>query len=51
MKERFRVALKSAPVVVFNQDRELRYTWINSPVLAWAERDVAGTHRRGNRRR
>jgi sigma-B regulation protein RsbU (phosphoserine phosphatase) len=38
-EERFRVALKSAPVVVFNQDRELRYTWINSPVLAWAERE------------
>jgi PAS domain S-box-containing protein len=41
-EERFRVALKSAPVVVFNQDRELRYTWINSPVLAWAEREWLG---------
>ena len=41
-EERFRVALKSAPVVVFNQDRELRYTWINSPVLAWAEHDWMG---------
>jgi PAS domain S-box-containing protein len=35
-EERFRGALQNSPVVVFNQDRELRYTWINSPVLAWA---------------
>ena len=30
-EERFRVALKNAPVVVFTQDLQLRYTWINSP--------------------
>jgi PAS domain S-box-containing protein len=41
-EERFRVALKCAPVVVFNQDLELRYTWINSPVLSWAEHDWLG---------
>ena len=41
-EERFRVALESAPVVVFNQDLELRYTWINSPILAWAEQDWMG---------
>jgi len=41
-EERFRVALKNAPTVVFNQDRELRYTWINSPVLFWAEQDYLG---------
>ena len=41
-EERFRVALKGAPVVVFNQDRELRYTWINSPVLSWAEQGYMG---------
>ena len=34
-EERFRVALKASPVVVFNQDLNLRYTWINPPVLAW----------------
>ena len=33
-EERFRVALKGAPVVVFTQDLQLRYTWINSPVLS-----------------
>ena len=41
-EERFRVALKNSPIVVFNQDRQLRYTWINGPVLAWAEQDYIG---------
>jgi len=41
-EERFRVALKNSPVVVFNQDLELRYTWINSPVLGWAVQDYFG---------
>jgi PAS domain S-box-containing protein len=41
-EERFRVALKGAPVVVFTQDLQLRYTWINSPVLAWERRDYIG---------
>jgi len=41
-EERFRVALKNSPVVVFNQDQELRYTWINSPVLGWAVQDYLG---------
>jgi PAS domain S-box-containing protein len=41
-EERFRVALKNSPVVVFNQDRELRYTWFNSPVLGWAAQDYLG---------
>ena len=41
-EERFRVALEHSPVVVFNQDRDLRYTWINSPVLAWAEHGFQG---------
>ena len=41
-EERFRVALKGAPVVVFTQDLQLRYTWINSPVLAWESQDYIG---------
>jgi len=41
-EERFRLALQNSPVVVFNQDRELRYTWINSPVLGWADQDYLG---------
>ncbi|MGA9393548.1 MAG: PAS domain S-box protein [Candidatus Sulfotelmatobacter sp.] len=33
-EERFRVALKHSPITVFNQDRDLRYTWMyNSPIL------------------
>lgn len=27
-EERFRVALQNSPTIVFNQDRELRYTWV-----------------------
>ena len=27
-EERFRVALKNSPIVVFHQDRDLRYTWL-----------------------
>jgi diguanylate cyclase (GGDEF)-like protein/PAS domain S-box-containing protein len=41
-EERFRVALKNSPVVVFNQDLELKYTWINAPVLGWAEQEFLG---------
>ena len=29
-EERFRIALGISPVIVFNQDRELRYTWIDN---------------------
>jgi PAS domain S-box-containing protein len=32
-EERLRVALQNAPITVFNQDRELKYTWIYNPVL------------------
>jgi sigma-B regulation protein RsbU (phosphoserine phosphatase) len=41
-EERFRVALKNAPVRVFNQDLELRFTWTNSHLLAWAKQDCLG---------
>ena len=41
-EERFRVALKSAPLIVFNQDKDLRYTWIHNPVLAWGEHGYIG---------
>jgi PAS domain S-box-containing protein len=41
-EERFRVALKNSPVVVFSQDHQLRYTWINSPVLGWAVQGYIG---------
>ena len=41
-EERFRVALKNAPVVVFSHDLQLRYTWINSPHLTVAREDYLG---------
>ena len=42
-EERFRVVFKGAPVVVFTQNLELRYTWINSPVLAWEHQSIGHT--------
>jgi diguanylate cyclase (GGDEF)-like protein/PAS domain S-box-containing protein len=41
-EERFRVALKNSPVAVFNQDLELKYTWINAPVFGWAQQEYLG---------
>ncbi|GAB4234591.1 MAG: hypothetical protein Kow00121_62340 [Elainellaceae cyanobacterium] len=32
-EERLRVALKNSPITVFNQDQELRYTWIYNPTI------------------
>ena len=40
-EQRFRVALTNTPVAVFNQDRDLRYTWIYNPHRYWQE-DVIG---------
>jgi PAS domain S-box-containing protein len=41
-EERFRVALKTAPLVVFNQNKDLRYTWVYNPKLAWADQSCLG---------
>ncbi len=38
---RFRVALKDSPITVFNQDRDLRYTWIYNPHLYW-QKEIIG---------
>ncbi len=40
--ERFRVALKNSPITVFNQDRDLRYTWLYNPTLAYPVSDFLG---------
>jgi formate hydrogenlyase transcriptional activator len=32
-EERFRVAIKNSPITVFNQDRDLRYTWMHNSRL------------------
>src|SRR5262245_39716500 len=42
LAERFRIALAHSPVVVFNQDKLLRYTWINSPTLCWPAKEYIG---------
>ncbi len=41
-EERFRTALKNSPIVVFNQDRELRYTWIHNSALGYTHEEVLG---------
>jgi PAS domain S-box-containing protein len=40
--ERFRIALQHSPIAVFNQDQELRYTWIHNPKLGYAATEVLG---------
>ena len=42
-EERFRVALKHSPITVFNQDRDLRYTWIYNPQLYWQHEAIGKT--------
>jgi len=42
-EERFRVALKDSPITVFNQDCDLRYTWIYNPHLYWQHEIVGKT--------
>jgi PAS domain S-box-containing protein len=41
-EERLRVALKNSPITVFNQDRDLRYTWLYNPTLAYHATQVIG---------
>jgi PAS domain S-box-containing protein len=41
-EERFRIALKSSPLVVSHQDRELRFTWIYNPPPGFSAEDVLG---------
>ncbi|WP_237244795.1 MULTISPECIES: PAS domain-containing protein [Sorangium] len=40
-EERFRKALRGSPVMVFNQDRDLRYTWMHN-AFGKSEREVLG---------
>jgi len=41
-EERFRFALRDSSIVVFNQDRDLRYTWIYNPKPAFNSVDIVG---------
>jgi formate hydrogenlyase transcriptional activator len=40
--ERFRVALKNSPIAVFNQDRDLRYTWMYNSQHPLSESEKLG---------
>jgi diguanylate cyclase (GGDEF)-like protein/PAS domain S-box-containing protein len=41
-EERFRVALADSRITVYNQDRNLRYTWIHNPVPGLQVQDLLG---------
>jgi PAS domain S-box-containing protein len=41
-EERLRVALKNAPIAVFNQDQDLCYTWIYNPCFGLSVQEVVG---------
>ncbi|HEY9763275.1 MAG TPA: PAS domain S-box protein [Trichocoleus sp.] len=41
-EERFRIALQNSPIVVFNQDLNLRYTWIHNSKLGYGAESMLG---------
>ena len=41
-EERLRVALKSAPITLFNQDQTLRYTWVHNPAFNQSDQEIIG---------
>ncbi|MDX2212845.1 MAG: PAS domain-containing protein [Oculatellaceae cyanobacterium bins.114] len=42
-EERLRVALKSLPITIFNQDRDLRYSWLyNNPKVGHSGEEIVG---------
>lgn len=41
-EERFKLALANSPIVVFNQDKELRYTWVHNARHGFCEEDFLG---------
>ncbi len=41
-EERFRTALRDSPIIVFNQDAELRYTWMHNPAALHVANDFLG---------
>ncbi|HEV2470344.1 MAG TPA: sigma 54-interacting transcriptional regulator [Candidatus Sulfotelmatobacter sp.] len=42
-EERFRIALKDSPIFVFNQDRDLRFTWVYNSQLYRPEEMIGKT--------
>ncbi|MFW6160929.1 MAG: HD domain-containing phosphohydrolase, partial [Acidobacteriota bacterium] len=41
-EERFRVALKNSPIIVWSQDKDLRYNWIYNPNPEFKPEEVLG---------
>jgi PAS domain S-box-containing protein len=41
-QEHFQVALKNSPIAVFNQDQDLRYTWMYNPQLGLKSDELLG---------
>jgi len=41
-KERFQVALKNSPIVVWNQDKDFCYTWIHNPHPGFKPEEIIG---------
>lgn len=41
-EERFQIALQNSPVVLFNQDRDLRYTWVHNAALGQSADRILG---------
>ncbi len=41
-EERLRMAVEVSPVVLFQQDRDLRYTWVHNPQLGLTAEDMLG---------
>ncbi|MEH1808663.1 hybrid sensor histidine kinase/response regulator [Nostoc sp.] len=41
-EERFRVALKNSPIFVYNQDKDLRYTWVYNPPFGLTIEKILG---------
>ncbi|NDJ24492.1 response regulator [Nostoc sp. B(2019)] len=41
-EERFRVALKNSPIFVYNQDKDLRYTWVYNPFSGLTVENILG---------
>jgi PAS domain S-box-containing protein len=42
-EERFQIAIKDSPILVFNHDQQLRYTWIyNNPAIGRSEEHMLG---------
>jgi PAS domain S-box-containing protein len=41
-EERFRIALTSVPIFVYNMDTDLRYTWVHNPQTGFTSKQMLG---------